>query len=882
MRKTIKGILSIVLAFAMIVTSITFTGSDVSAAVTDHITDSSYNLAYGCAATMGYASLIEGSLSRLTDGNLSQRVYPQPKTNGSFTIDLAKYYTVDSLDTIAFMYNEDNAETWPSKAGGLILSYSQDGETFYDVKQVTNITGGTGAWWQEIDVTDITAADVPAIEGVRYVKVTYPEQYTWGVQLREFVIYNEAGTPTEAQVAQCDDPGDVTVSSTTPEELKYTVVAGEDQDDYVYDIFLNNALVASSVSAGVEYTVKDLPLGNYTIKVVSKYNGLESPGLTKNITVLRYDDVAADTTINYAYRQTASVDCGTSAEGTGNPTNGIIATNDYVTAHKGGEGGSWHMVDLGSLWKASSFETVAVWFRSATGGTWPENGGLEFQYSPDGENWATVGKLTQNQFEAQRQVIGSAPFRIKADVSNATGNVRYVRVYFPNAVGYGAQITEFGIFDIDGDAESGQETVVENPADFTAEATDYNTISGTITADEGQDDYRYNIYVDGDMKAEDLTAGNYTINNIPSGTHTVVCKSHYNGGYSTGLTVDNVKVTSPEDYYEDENNVAKAGEIVNVSSFYNENYTLEQSKVAIDGDIRTGEGTDRCLRTGTTQPETIDVKLAKPYKIANLSKVIIGYSNERTAAANTVVSVSADGVNFTQVASTTGYACKYDNTTINANLIDIDNSSTAYFQYVRFDLSAGQSGWGYVVNEIGIIAEDSVMPDNCMDVTDYKATTPATAPTAPEGKIFAGWYEDAEFTTPYLGTTGYAYAKFVDKNIFAGAYQVDNEQAPTAVRFLSTIDTKDYSEIGFYLTGEYAGKTIENVKKSVKNIYRSITAAGDTILPTTAPFSTESTYFYTYTLRNLQSELTMTYTPYFVTLDGTEVKADACQYPKAN
>lgn len=877
MKKIIRRTLAVALSLSMVFSGFMFSVAKTDAAVTDHLTDSNYNLAYQCAATTGYNSLIEGNLSRLTDANLSQRVYPQPKTYGSFTIDMAKYYTVASLDTIAFMYNEDNNETWPSKAGGLILSYSQDGETFYDVKTVTNITKGSGAWWQEIDVTDVTASDVPAIDGVRFVKVTYPDQYTWGVQLREFVIYNETGTPEEAQVAQCDDPADITFVSDTPEQLKYTVVAGEDQEDYVYDIYLNNAKIANSVSAGTQYTVEDLPLGNYTVKVVSKYQGLESPGLVKNTTVLRYDDVIADTTINYGYAKDWSLDCGTSAEGQGNPTNGVISSNDYVTAHIGGQGGSWHMVDIGSLWKASSFETIAVWFRSGTGGTWPENGGLEFQYSPDGENWSTVATLTQAQFTAQRQAVGIVPFRIKADVTNATGNVRYFRVYFPNAVGYGAQITEFGIFDIDGDAEPAQEVVVDDPADFTAEATGYNTITGTITADEGQEDYLYNVYVGGELKAEDIEAGDYTITDINSGTYDVICRSHYQGGYSTGLTVSNVKVTSPEDWYADEDNVAPAGEISYVSSFYNENYDLEQSQVAVDGDIRTGEGTSRCLRTGTTQPQTIDVQLAKPYQLNNLSKVIIGYSNPRTAAANTVVSVSADGENFTQVASTTGYTCKYDNTTINANLIEIDESSTEFFQYVRFEISGGQSNWGYVVNEIGIIASEGGIPDNYMDVTPYKSTTPATAPTK-AGKVFAGWYEDANFTTPYMGTTGYAYAKFIDEKVLDVKFQKKTDN--TAVRFVSTIDESlDYQSAGFDFSGHYGDKVI-NTSKTITKVYRTIVADSQTLTPSEAFENDDSAYFFTYTVRGMDGTTgsDWTVTPFFVTADGTKVSGTTGTY----
>jgi len=56
--------------------------------------------------------------------------------------------------------------------------------------------------------------------------------------------------------------------------------------------------------------------------------------------------------------------------------------------------------------------------------------------------------------------------------------------------------------------------------------------------------------------------------------------------------------------------------------------------------------------------------------------------------------------------------------------------------------------------------------DNAYNVAQFKtnAADPSTwtAPTAPEGQTFAGWYADSQYGTPSTATEGTVYAKFVN------------------------------------------------------------------------------------------------------------------------
>ena len=82
--------------------------------------------------------------------------------------------------------------------------------------------------------------------------------------------------------------------------------------------------------------------------------------------------------------------------------------------------------------------------------------------------------------------------------------------------------------------------------------------------------------------------------------------------------------------------------------------------------------------------------------------------------------------------------------------------------------------------------------DTVLDVAEYKGNKTESDWTYPtqNGKVFAGWYTDNTYTTPYTSTTGEAYAKFVDANVLSVAKQLKtntiSDSSETNIRFLTS------------------------------------------------------------------------------------------------
>ena len=156
-------------------------------------------------------------------------------------------------------------------------------------------------------------------------------------------------------------------------------------------------------------------------------------------------------------------------------------------------------------------------------------------------------------------------------------------------------------------------------------------------------------------------------------------------------------------------------------------------------------------------------------------------------------------------------------------------------------------------------------------------------PTA-RGFVFAGWYADEACTEVLVADTidseAVAYAKFVDKNVLTVRAQITAKEASDTsshMRFVTTVDSLDYAEIGFKVKIE--GR--EEVTRSSKVVYDSLYALGsDNVVDTLKPeseFSTISKHFAVYSYRNIpQSHFgtTFTVTPYWITLDGTVVEGE--------
>ena len=157
--------------------------------------------------------------------------------------------------------------------------------------------------------------------------------------------------------------------------------------------------------------------------------------------------------------------------------------------------------------------------------------------------------------------------------------------------------------------------------------------------------------------------------------------------------------------------------------------------------------------------------------------------------------------------------------------------------------------------------------DEKYDVAPYKSTN--TYPTK-SGFVFAGWFEDADFNTPYMSDTGEAYAKFIDEKVLTVKYQKSTDG--TAIRFISSIDSLQYQTVGFIFTGIYGNKIISEKDKETYTVYKSINADGNSMKPSV--FCDSSKYFFVYTVRNMNPQIKSSWevTPYFVTLDGTKVR----------
>ena len=873
MKKNFRKAMAIVLSLAMVMTTFAFSSAKVDAATLsqdeiDSIAGSGpmTNMVLNSAAT-AYPGVAEGNIVNLTNGNFSGQAALSSGWGYSgeayAIVDMGNIYKADSLDEIICAY-KDYADNDTVVGRTYNIQYSDD-----LVNWDTVYTSGTMAA-ADLEDSKATVNDVSSYTGrVRYIKIDYPTVPTYGIQLTEIAVL--AADPELAPVDTCADPAAVTASSNALGQITFNITAGEDQEGYVYSANLdspNGQLLNATCQAGVDYTY-DVVGGNHTVFVQSHYNGAISPGIYSNqVTVNTYATKVTDPTWNYGYQKTFTMDSGSSIEGNGSVTDGVIADNSYSTASK--NAGSWFTIDLVDTWKATSFETLAVWFRSNVGGTYPENGGMKFQYSTDGVDFTDVATLTQSEFSAQKGPQTN-PFLITGDVSNlSSGAVRYVRVYFPNAVAYGAQITEFGVYDIDGDAELAPVETVDDPAGFTAESDDYNEITGTITPATGQveDGYTWNVYLDGVLAAEGLTGGDYRLDGVEAGTYDVTVKSYKDGFLSTGLTVADVAVSDGFTYSSDTG--------TGVYDDTNENgfNLITRNGATISGVTATasnGNATNAIdYKPGTrweasaSDPQWLCVDLGA---VKTIKEIDAWW--ETASARDFKVQVSSDGTNYKTVGIVNGAAS-------GANRRDtIVLTDTVSGRYVRIYDTARTTNWGHSIFEMAVYDGQEV-PDNYMDVTDYKAQ--GTYPTE-TGKIFAGWFEDAEFTTEYTGTTGYAYAKFIDDDVLTTKFQIATDD--TAVRFISSVDSMDFEEVGFIFTGTYGEAVITEKTKTTEKLYTKITAAGESIEPDV--FSPDSHYFFTYTIRGMEdatTNSTWNVTPFYKTLDGTVVTGTTGKLPK--
>lgn len=385
-------------------------------------------------------------------------------------------------------------------------------------------------------------------------------------------------------------------------------------------------------------------------------------------------------------------------------TDGNLSSNHAATTF--GTAGTYYELDLVNTYDASTLDQLVVQYKEYNTGDIPVKG-YKIQYSTDGINFNDVKTVSASDFTSQ---VTKENLLEVQDLSTITGGVRYIRLYYPDSYGYGIQAREIAVLDTNQDQKTIQVEKCAEAAGVTVESTDYNTIKYNITAGENQDGFVYMVYLNGTTKiGHGVSAGtDYTVSGIEAGLHTVKVVAIDNGKISNGITSEPVIVNDISALISNKKNLtnknynSKAA-VVGMSSVY-DGHTLTTAQVALDGNTKTGEGTDTALRTGSGSPQSVVIDLGDYYVASEMDRVLLAHTNANTYPANVSVEFSLDNEDYEKVGEKTGY--KYSNTeTINTVILDdVDSYTQAAVRYVKLSLSAGGSNWGYVVNEISVIA----------------------------------------------------------------------------------------------------------------------------------------------------------------------------------
>ena len=283
-KKLSKKVLAVVLSCAMVFSSITICEITAKADLTteEMVADATYNLALNKTVTAN-PSKQEGSEAKLTDGTLGKGPGEQAATTFTtagtyYLLDLGQTYDASGIDQIVISYKEYNEGDIP--VNGYKIQYSADSVNFVDVKTVSatdfksQITKEPENLVEIQDVSDVTGK-------VRYVKLFYPDSYTWGIQATEIAVLDTDLNAQVVEVEKCDDASAVTVTPSLYNTIIYNITAGANQEDYVYMVYLDGTKkIGHAVSVGTDYTVTGVDGGSHTLSVIAVYDGKLSEGIT--------------------------------------------------------------------------------------------------------------------------------------------------------------------------------------------------------------------------------------------------------------------------------------------------------------------------------------------------------------------------------------------------------------------------------------------------------------------------------------------------------------------------------------------------------------------------------------------------------------------------
>lgn len=391
----------------------------------------------------------------VTTGHTQVRNIDSGSNDVYVTVDLGEYYDASSIDSIFIQYkNIDADDTVLNKS--YKVQYSSDGVVFKDVVAEKTVSAFYSDENISANVSKYTIDDVSSQTGaVRFVKIYYPTQATYGIDFSEVAVladdaqkmeYDKTPTPTITAVG-----GDRSVTG--------TITPGEGSEDGTEYYIYVDGKYAGKTTSSTTFSVDVSALGNHKIVAKAVYEGYLSEAsnevevtVTGNLLPSEMINNPGGSLYNLALNrsndQIIAID--RLAEGSkANLTQGSLTdTGNFVPYPEGagwdGEGkSSAVIIDLGKTYNASSVDSILVQYNEY-GATNMVGKTYGISYSENGEDFTaiftdkTISELTD------RYTLDS--------LSGLTGGMRYVKVTFNNIPTYGPQLTEIAVFDTDLDA----------------------------------------------------------------------------------------------------------------------------------------------------------------------------------------------------------------------------------------------------------------------------------------------------------------------------------------------------------------------------------------------------------------------------------------------
>ena len=761
LSKFSKKWIAYICAIAMVVSSFAFTPStDVNAAQSETIDGITYTVTDGA----------QGDWT----GIVTQGIFDKARIHWAWgkAVDASSIsITVNGVEVAAMGTNANGVHTTIAEVKDAVDS--QMGE--YTIKLTAVSTNEEQLEWtaslkmEEAAPTTtgepgvITWVDVPASDGLQYddstnAKVINVQSPPWSEG--KTGVYVEppsgAGAPTAVKIdgtaytANQGDNGaffiqgagilyylDTFANETTTIEVSYA-------PNVESTLVIKNTKVSPTEETSVEPTTEEPTTEEPTTEEpTTEEPTTEAPTVAPK--PQDYYDAWVDTNRNLAPLGTAS-DKGTHREGSVAAINDTVINSwnnwDAISIEGAITHGSFD-IELDKAYDAASIDQVVVYWRTADVQFVPQ-AGYTVQFGYKG-TFTTVATVSKSDYPTEGTVGGwedDSRFVTDSDFTASrlpSSGVDTVRILVDTPVEWGAQVREVCVF-----SENPQDAPAlpqaDQPASVQGNSPDYGTIAFSVTPGEDQDGYKYNVYA-GDTLIGEGVDGNqdYVAYGFNPGDYTLSAVSVVEGmDPSEPVYSDAITVADPLELFSSPKNKAVGGTITAVSSFYNDNYTLESSQCAIDGTPAAGEGADVCLRTGANQKASIDIDLGQEYAAKDLKKILLAYTNPRTYAASTAVGISNDGEDYELAAQSSGFTPTKDGQ-LSVNLLDADLDADAPFRYVRIVLEKGVSGWGYVVNQVGVIIDDSEEPTTEEPSTEEPTTEAPTVEPSTETPTGSGY-----------------------------------------------------------------------------------------------------------------------------------------------